>query len=190
MNPYDLPHEVERESVHRAMERLAPAQRRIVRSYVRWVLYGPLSLTAWAEQTEVPRVALSLWRRPASQGGRYWGTEDSHDDDFRAAVKAYIAGWEALEQEIDRKSIEGAQRELRLGALGAARRMVSLVDSGENDRIRLDAAKAVLDHADVATAAKAAVGARVQVYLPSNGRDNDDSSTAAGAAGEIPLQPG
>ena len=88
MNPYDWPHEVERESVHKAMERLAPAQRRIVRSYVRWVLYGSLSLMAWSEQTEVPRVSQSLWRRPLSQGGHYWGTEESHDPDFRAAVRA------------------------------------------------------------------------------------------------------
>ena len=188
MNAYDLPHEMERESVHKAMERLAPAQRRIVRSYVRWVLYGPLSLTAWAEQTEVPRVALSLWRRPASDGGRYWGTEGSHDADFRAAVKAYVAGWEELEQQVDRKAIEGAQRELRLGSMAAARRMVSLVDNGENDRIRLDSAKAVLDHADVATASKAPTGPLVQVYLPHNFREHgpdDHAETPAGAAGEV-----
>lgn len=153
-NPYSVPHDCEREELALQLALLKPQQRTILRSYIHNVVYGQMNLSEWSRQDIYPRVSLPAWRKRFDRGGNYWGTEDSPNQQFRDAYNAYVLAhttWQTIEEE---KSVKRAGKLLRLGATRAAERILFLVDDGENDRIKLDAAKTVLDRASEDTAEK------------------------------------
>lgn len=154
INPWAIPHDCEREELWKHLQLLRPQQRNVLRSYVQNVEFGEMSLTEWAHHDVVLRVSLSVWRKPFDKGGNYWGTDESPNQLFRDAHMAFVTAFGRWQTQEEEKSVRAANRELRLGALKAARRITSLVDDGENDRIKLDAAKTVLDRASEDTAEK------------------------------------
>jgi len=153
MKLYAYPHECETWEVAQALAPLDVSQRRVLRSYVANVVYGEMSLEAWAGAADVPRVALSTWRKP---GGRYWGTDEAPNNLFRDAVEKMVSARETWISRRVTLETTKALEALSLGLSPAAKRVVSLVDEGENDRIRLDAAKDILNRFG-ATAEKAVV---------------------------------
>lgn len=156
-DPWSIPHDCERAEVADRLNRLSANQRKVVRSYVRHVEFGEMKLSEWIAQDKVPRVSLSTWRQRADKKGNYWGTEDSPNLLFRDAVAAYITAMGRWQTEEEAKTVRQANRELRLASLTSARRVINLVDNGENDRVKLDAAKDVLNRASEETAEKSNV---------------------------------
>jgi hypothetical protein len=156
-DPWNVPHDCEKAEVAERLVHLSAKQRKVVRSYVRNVEFGEMSLTQWIDQDQYPRVSLSTWRRPESKGGNYWGTEDSPNLLFRDAVQVYVTAYARWETEEEETSIRSAGREMRLGALNAARRITDLVDNADKDETKLNAAKTVLDRASMETAEKSSV---------------------------------
>ena len=153
LNPYDIPHDCEREGVATALAHLDRRQRRVLRAYVRNVECGARTLTQWlAEGPDA--VALSTWRKPGSTGGKYWGTEADPVIPFRQAVDLYVKAWLAWEAGEEVKAVRKAGRELRLMAPKAAARLEYLMEQGESHNVQLRAALGVLDRAGTDTAAK------------------------------------
>ncbi len=159
LSPYSIPHDCEKAELAARLLRLKTNQRKVLRSYVRNVLAidGTMTLTQWVKSDTVPRVSMSVWRKPADKDGNYWGTEDSPNVAFREAVDAYLIALNRWETDEEEKSVRSANRQIRLGALKAANELVNLVEYEEDARIRLDASKTVLDRASVDTAAKGSI---------------------------------
>ena len=147
MNPYDLPHDCEREEVATAMAQLDRRQRRAVRSYVRSVECGDRTLTDWIER-DPDSPALSTWRKPGSEGGRYWGTEASPGEAFRQAVQLYVLAYQRWETAEEEKALRKAGRQLRMLAPKAAEQLASIIEQGQ---VRFDRdAQVVIKQAGVA----------------------------------------
>jgi len=162
-DPWNIPHDCEKEDVAGRLVRLSPSQRKVLRSYVRNVEFGDNTLAEWIERDDVPRVALSTWRKPFDKGGNYWGTEDSPNIFFRDTVTAYVTAnsrWQTGEEE---KSIHDANRMIRLGARLAAKKIMNLVVKADRDSVSLNAAKTVLDRASVETAEKGSMALGVSI---------------------------
>lgn len=153
LNPYDIPHDCEREGVAAALARLDRRQRRVLRAYVRNVECGDKAVTQWL--TEGPdAVAISTWRKPGREGGKYWGTDADPVVPFRKATEMYVKAWLAWEAGEEAKAVRKAGRELRLMAPKAAQRLEYLMENGESHNVQLRAALGVLDRAGTDTAAK------------------------------------
>lgn len=153
LNPYDLPHDCEREAVALALSGLNRRQRRVLRAYVREVECGEKDLSKWiAEGPDSPSMA--TWRVPARKGGKYWGTEDDPVKPFREAVRLYRDAWLFWETAEEQKALRKAGRDLRLLAPKAVERLGNLMDYADKDAVRLRAALGVLDRASMETAAK------------------------------------
>lgn len=136
---YELPHFCETAEVAEALAGLSRTQRRALRSYVWQVELGETCKTDWlAEQTFG-----DAWYRTGKQA-RY-----EHNEQFQTALRLYLRSalrWSTAEEQ---QAISKANRTLRMAADRAARRVVDLVDNGEKDRDRLDAAKTVLSAAGI-----------------------------------------
>lgn len=151
MNPYDIPHSCERESVATILAKLNRRQRRAVRSYVREVEHGSMTLTEWiAVSPDSP--SLSTWRKP---GGNYWGTEEQPGEDFREAVSLYVAAWSNWETREEEKAIRAAGRALRLATPVAVAQLTSVIEQGQVAFDRADAV--VVKQASVAEMIRAAL---------------------------------
>lgn len=158
VNPYNIPHDCESDELWRRLQPLTTNQRKVLRSYMRNVEFGDMSLTAWAHDGTVPRVSLATWRKPFSKGGNYWGTEDSPNMLFRDAVAAYVTAMGRWQTEEEEQSVRAANRIIRLGATGSAEYMIALVDNPiAKDTDRLNAAKTILDRASEETASKGSI---------------------------------
>jgi hypothetical protein len=148
---YELPHACESMEIAQALARLAARQRRVLREYIWQVELGELGVTAWLESEKCP-VSPRAWYASGHKANYL------HSDAFQEALALYRdAGqrWLITDQA---RSVEAAQRKLRLGAVKAAERMVDLVDHAASDMVKLRAAEQVLDRADVATASKGPTG--------------------------------
>lgn len=177
INPYDLPHDCEREAVALALAALNRNQRRVLRAYVRNVECGDKTLTDWL--TNGPdQVALSTWRRPAGKGGQYWGTDADPVIAFRSAVKLYKDAWLTWETDEEAKALRKAGRELRLLAPKAVERLASLMEWADKDAVRLRAALGVLDRAGIETAAKGPEAVSIQIAYADS--DIDSAETTSG----------
>jgi hypothetical protein len=130
LNPYDLPHDCERESVAKALGKLSSRQRRVLRSYVRNVACGEMTLSVWIASAP-DSVSLSSWRQPAGKGGNYWGTEDDPVIDFRAAANLYTDAWLGWETAEEEKALRKAGRALRMMAPTAAAQLASIIEKGQ-----------------------------------------------------------
>lgn len=149
------------------MAQLDRRQRRAVRSYVRNVECGDRTLTDWIER-DPDSPALSTWRKPGSEGGRYWGTEASPGEAFRQAVQLYVLAYQRWETAEEEKALRKAGRQLRMLAPKAAKQLASIIERGEVEFLRpgkvvikqadiktvLSAITSALDRADTMTAAK------------------------------------
>lgn len=156
MNPYDVPHDCEREEVATAMALLDRRQRRAVRSYVRNVECGDSTLADWIER-DPDSPALSTWRKPAEQGGNYWGTEASPGEPFRNAVRLYVLAYQRWETAEEEKALRKAGRQLRLLAPKAAEQLASIIEQGQ---VRFDrGATIVTKQANVETVLSAITNA-------------------------------
>lgn len=144
----DLPHFCETAEVADAMANLSRLQRRALRGYVWEVELGGKGKVEWLKE----QTFFDNWYR-TGKGARY-----EHNAAFQTALRVYLRAalrWSTVEEQA---AIAKANRTMRLAADRAARRVVSLVDVAENDRVRLDASKTVLAAADIA-------GARVAVSM-------------------------
>lgn len=152
------------------MARLAPRQRRAIRSYVRHVECGATTLGDWiANDPDSP--ALSTWRKPANEGGNYWGTEASPVESFRRTVQLYVLAFQRWQTGEEEAALRKAGRQLRLLAPVAAEQLASIIEKGQVRFERagdyvvkqagiaevLSAINSALDRAGVKTAAKSAV---------------------------------
>lgn len=153
INPFDFPHDCERESVARALGNLSRQQRRVLRSYVRNVECGQMTLGQWIEDSP-DSVAMSTWRRPAGQKGKYWGTDDDPVDAFREAARLYTDAWLQWETSEEEKALRKAGRELRLMAPSAVERLRWLMLNGESHNVQLRATDSILNRAALETAEK------------------------------------
>ncbi len=154
MRVYDYGHECETQELSETLSALSPAQRRALRSYVRLVEFGGMTLEDWYNEPDAP--AKSTWNKPS---GNFMGSAAEPNHVFRAAVEEYVAAYMKWTVRAEARQVRAASGELAGGIVRAARRLVHLVDAGENDRIKLDAAKTVLDRfKDTASQAPAASG--------------------------------
>jgi hypothetical protein len=140
MRVYDYGHECETEELTQTLSALSPAQRRAVRSYVRNVEFEGMTLKDWLLTEDAP--AESTWNKP---GGNYWGSNANPNHIFRAAVQEYTEAYTKWTLRAEQRQIRAAGGIMAGGLVRAARRLVTLVDEGENDRIKLDAAKDLLN---------------------------------------------
>lgn len=148
---YELPHACESQEIATALARLSAKQRRVLREYIWQVEMGRLGVTEWLRSEGCP-VSERAWYTSGDKANYL------HNATFQAALDAYKrAGQRWLIGE-ETRTIEAAQRKLRMGAERAAERVVDLVDNGRGDMVRLLASKEVLDRADVATASKGPTG--------------------------------
>jgi len=154
MRVYDYGHECETQELTETLSALSPSQRRALRSYVRLVEFGGMKLEDWYNEPDAP--AKSTWNKP---GGNFMGSTAEPNHIFRAAVEEYIVAYTKWTVRAEARQVRAASGELAGGIVRAARRLVHLVDEGENDRIKLDAAKTVLDRfKDTASQAPAVSG--------------------------------
>lgn len=162
MNPFDLPHECEREDLAKRLAKLNRRQRRTLRAYVRQVEFGPMSLAQWLQESEFAP-AESTWRRPGSIGGKYWGTEADPCIEFRDALDAYQRAYEGWELADEAKAVRQAQRTLRVAAPAAAQQLVTLSQNAELEEVRRKASESILDRAGVETAEKSVATQHVEL---------------------------
>lgn len=139
MTPYKFPHVSEGEGVHRLMDKLSGKQQRALRSFVRLVEFGEMSVEEWCGNAP-DSVARSTWYKP--DGGYY------HDADFQAALAAYRKSYSAWVTAEEQRSVEQARRSIRLETAAAAQRMIDLSRSAEDERVRFQATKDLLSRAD------------------------------------------
>lgn len=200
MRVYDYGHECETEELTETLSALTPAQRRAVRSYVRLVEFEGMSLDEWL-RTAQDAPAKSTWNKP---DGNFWGSNGRPNHVFRDAVKQYTEAYTKWTLRAEQRQLRAAGGVLAGGLTKAARRLVALVDDGENDRIKLDAAKDLLNRfKDTASQAPASAqgdgselsdeerAARIAAILDAArarrvddaaGDGPDDLATAGGAA--------
>lgn len=127
------------------MEALSPRQQQVLRSYVRNVEYGEKTLEEWLRSDPVA-VARSTWYKA---DGNYW-----HSEEFQQALTTYrraYLGWLTAEE---RRSIEQANRLLRMEASRAAERMIQLSQAAESETVQFQATKDILNRADESIAEK------------------------------------
>lgn len=110
LEPYRLPHECESEEIAGLLARLTPRQRRVLRAYVWQVELGEKSLTAWLAEPACP-VARSTWYKLRDRAA------------FQDALDAYRRAGLAWAMNQEKRSVEAAQRKLRLASSGAAERL-------------------------------------------------------------------
>lgn len=139
MTPYKFPHASEGEAVHRLMDKLSGKQQRALRSYVRLVEFGEMSVEEWCGNAP-DSVARSTWYKP---DGKYF-----HDEDFLAALAGYKKSYSAWVTSEERRSVEQAKRSIRLEAAAAAQRMIALSRGAEDERVQFQATKDILSRAD------------------------------------------
>lgn len=155
MRVFDYGHECETEELTQTLSALSREQRRAVRSYVRNVEFGGVTLDKWLE-SDPDAPARSTWHKP---GGNYWGSNAEPNAIFRAAAHEYTEAYTKWSLRAEARQLRAAGGVLASGVVRAAHRLVHLVDEGENDRIKLDAAKNLLDRfKDTASQAPAASG--------------------------------
>lgn len=155
MRIYDYGHECETEELTEVLSALTPAQRRAVRSYVRLVEFEGMTLEEWLLKAE-DAPAKSTWNKP---DGNFWGSNARPNHAFRAAVQQYTEAYTKWTLRAEQRQLRAASGVMSSGLTRAARRLVALVDEGENDRIKLDAAKDLLNRfKDTASQAPAASG--------------------------------
>ena len=148
---YALPHASESQEIALALARLSPKQRRVLREYIWQVELGGLGVTEWLRSEKCP-VTQKAWYLPGDKANYL------HNEAFQEALDLYkVAGQRWLISE-EARTVEAAQRKLRMGAVKAADRMVDLVDNAGSDMVKLRAAEQVLDRADAATASKGPTG--------------------------------
>jgi len=111
LKPYQVPHECESAEIAEKLAALTPRQRRALRSYVWQVELGEKSLTAWLASPLCP-LARSTWYELRDR----W--------EFQAALEAYKRAGLEWQMSQERRSVESAQRKLRLATSGAAERLV------------------------------------------------------------------
>jgi hypothetical protein len=111
LKPYQVPHECEKAEIAEKLAVLTPRQRRALRSYVWQVELGERSLTAWLASDLCP-VARSTWYELRDR----W--------EFQAALEAYKRAGLEWQMSQERRSVEAAQRKLRLATSGASERLV------------------------------------------------------------------
>jgi hypothetical protein len=111
LKPYQVPHECEKAEIAEKLAVLTPRQRRALRSYVWQVELGEQSLTAWLASPLCP-LARSTWYELRDR----W--------EFQAALEAYKRAGLEWQMSQERRSVESAQRKLRLATSGAAERLV------------------------------------------------------------------
>jgi hypothetical protein len=155
MRAFEASHECETYELWQTLSALTAEQRRVVRSYVRRVEFGAMGVEEWLRDDPTAPAA-STWRKA---GGNYWGSEADPNSLFRKAVEEYTEAFGKWTLRAEARQVRVAGEILAGGLKSAARRLVTLVDEGENDRIRLDAAKNLLDRfKDTASQAPAASG--------------------------------
>ena len=155
MRAFEHSHECETYELWQTLSALTPEQRRVVRSYVRRVEFGEMGVEEWLREDPTAPAA-STWRKA---GGNYWGSEAEPSALFRKAVEEYTEAFGRWTLRAEARQVRAAGEILAGGLKSAARRLVTLVDEGENDRIKLDAAKNLLDRfKDTASQAPAASG--------------------------------
>ena len=155
MRAFETSHECETWELWQTLSALTPEQRRVVRSYVRRVEFGEMGVEEWLRDDPTAPAA-STWRKA---GGNYWGSEADPNALFRKAVEEYTEAFGKWTLRAEARHVRVAGEILAGGLKSAARRLVTLVDEGENDRIKLDAAKNLLDRfKDTASQAPAASG--------------------------------
>jgi hypothetical protein len=148
---YELPHACESMEIAQALTRLAAKQRRVLREYIWQVELGEVGVTAWLESEKCP-VSPRAWYASGHKANYL------HNDAFKEALALYRDGGQRWLITEEARTVEAAQRKLRLGAVKAADRMVDLVDNAGSDMVKLRAAEQVLDRADAATASKGPTG--------------------------------
>lgn len=155
MRAFEASHECETYELWQTLSALTPEQRRVVRSYVRRVEFGEMGVEEWLRDDPTAPAA-STWRKA---GGNYWGSEAEPNALFRKAVEEYTEAFGKWTLRAEARQVRVAGEILASGLKSAAKRLVTLVDDGENDRIKLDAAKNLLDRfKDTASQAPAASG--------------------------------
>lgn len=155
MRAFEVSHECETYELWQTLSALTPEQRRVVRSYVRRVEFGEMGVEEWLRD-DATAPAASTWRKA---GGNYWGSEAEPNALFRKAVEEYTEAFGKWTLRAEARHVRVAGEILAGGLKSAAKRLVTLVDEGENDRIKLDAAKNLLDRfKDTASQAPAASG--------------------------------
>lgn len=147
---YELAYACESAEVAALLNALKPKQRRVLREYVWRVELGDVGVTEWLKSEDCP-VGERAWYDKGDKAGYL------HNPLFQTALEAYKKAATASQVREEQKSVAQAQRELRMGAVKAAKRLVYLVENAENENVQEKAAEAVLDRADVGTAAKAEV---------------------------------
>jgi len=182
LNPYSVPHDCEKQELAARLQYLSAKQQKVLRSYIKHVHFGDMNLTQWLQAKNVQSVSTASWRKPAIKGGNYWGTEESPNVDFRAAVDAYVAAMNRFHTDQEEKAISQANRIIRLASVRSATYIADLIGNKEaQDKDRLNAAKTVLDRASVETAEKS----NVAVNMPSSDTFADMRRQAAKKAKEI-----
>lgn len=147
MNPYSVPHYAEREAAHLAMMRLDRMQQAVLRSYVVQVYYGDMTLTAWHGSEH--GVNRATWQKPRRKGGRYYGTEDDGNPEFREALEKLIDCYGRERTAAEARAVALATQEYRLAANSAAQTHIQLMLRAEKEEVRLAAANQVADRAGV-----------------------------------------
>lgn len=186
MNPYLHPHSCERESLSVLMAALSPKQRTVLRSYVRLVEFGQMTLGKWLESEW--GVAESTWRKPGRKGGNYYGSEEDGHAGFRAALAAYRTAYAAAELEEEQQAVRRAARKYKLASEEAADTHIDLMRRAEDETVRLKAASEVADRAGVETGRKSSQdhtsqGQQMRMYgVLANPDQWDDDKTDVGAA--------
>lgn len=151
---YALPHACESQEIATALAQLSPKQRWVLREYIWQVELGGAAVTEWLHGETCP-VSPTSWYLSGDKANYL------HNAAFQNALDLYRQAGQRWVITEEARTVEAAQRKLRMGAARAAERMVALVDEASTDMVRLRAAEQVLDRADVATASKAPGQAQV-----------------------------
>jgi len=159
VHPYHYPRSCERETLAEKLAKLDRQQVRVLRAYIYDVEFGSRLLKEWLG-TEFA-VSETVWRKPYSKGGRYYGTEIDGNPDFRAALLAYRTAYIAYESAREEEAVRKAASAYRLAAPKAAEVHIGLMENANDERVRLQAASEVADRASKDTARKGEVSAAV-----------------------------
>ncbi len=165
MNPYSTPRYAEREAAHVAMLKLDRIQQQVLRSYVLQVFFGGMTLTAWyASEFAVNK---SNWTKPYRKGGRYYGTEDDGNPEFRAALAALVDCYALARTAEEERAVAEAGRIYRLASAEAAEKHIALMRGAEDEAVQLKSASEIADRAGVTAPKKVDVtsgGQQVRTY--------------------------
>lgn len=151
VRPYAYAHNCERETLTLLLARLDARQVRVLRSYIQQVEFGGKLLRDWFGEDAVSE---TVWRKPYSKGGRYYGTEADGDPGFREALRAYRTAYIAYESAQEEAAVRKAASLYRLAAPDAAQVHIGLMTGANDERVRLQAASEVADRASTDTARK------------------------------------